>query len=140
MQSVPAGDGRSSFNAIRAIPEQPGGTMSKDTGNEDLQRDEPAEEHDGAQRGLHLRGHAAGGRRPPADRMRREHRRAARIRARGRLWDGISLLVTTPVAGGRRVELVENDPVIVRVFSRQSAFAFRASVLRACRLPSTMCT
>ncbi len=26
-----------------------------------------------------------------------------------------------------------NDPVIVRVFSRQSAFAFRASVLRACR-------
>jgi len=49
--------------------------------------------------------------------------------------DGVSVLVTTPVAGGRRVDLVESDQVIVRVFSRQSAFAFRASVLRACRLP-----
>lgn len=46
-----------------------------------------------------------------------------------------SLLVTAPMAGPHRIDLVENDMVVVRVFSRQSAFAFRASVLRACRLP-----
>lgn len=46
-----------------------------------------------------------------------------------------SLLVTAPVAGKHRIDLVDNDMVVVRVFSRQNAFAFRASVLRACRLP-----
>lgn len=46
-----------------------------------------------------------------------------------------SLLITAPVAGRQRIDLVDNDMVVVRVFSRQNAFAFRASVLRACRLP-----
>ena len=49
--------------------------------------------------------------------------------------DQLSILVTAPVAGKRRIDLVENDLVVVRVFSRENAFAFRASVLRACRLP-----
>jgi hypothetical protein len=60
--------------------------------------------------------------------------RRAFVRVVGYL-EGVSLLVTTPTRGGRRINLVENDPLIVRVFSRQSAFAFRASVLRVCRLP-----
>lgn len=46
-----------------------------------------------------------------------------------------SLLITAPVVGQQRVNLVDNDLVVVRVFSRQNAFAFRASVLRACKLP-----
>lgn len=49
--------------------------------------------------------------------------------------EAASLIVTTPTRGGQRVNLVENDLLIVRAFSRQSAFAFRCSVLRACRLP-----
>ena len=49
--------------------------------------------------------------------------------------DQRSILVTAPLAGKRRIDLVENDLVVVRVFSRENAFAFRASVLRACRLP-----
>ncbi|MDX9886565.1 flagellar brake protein [Thauera sp.] len=49
--------------------------------------------------------------------------------------DQRSILVTAPLAGKRRIDLVENDVVVVRVFSRENAFAFRASVLRACRLP-----
>ncbi len=49
--------------------------------------------------------------------------------------ENLSLIVTAPQARGRRIELVDNDPVIVRVFSRQSAFAFRTSVMRVCRLP-----
>ncbi len=47
----------------------------------------------------------------------------------------LSVLVTAPMVGNRRIELVENDLVVVRVFSRKNAFAFRASVLRSCRLP-----
>lgn len=46
-----------------------------------------------------------------------------------------SLLVTAPMVGQRRIDLIDNDMVVVRVFSRQNAFAFRASVLRASRLP-----
>ena len=46
-----------------------------------------------------------------------------------------SILVTAPMVGNTRIDLVEHDLVVVRVFSRKSAFAFRASVLRACRLP-----
>lgn len=49
--------------------------------------------------------------------------------------DHVSVLVTAPMAGSRRIDLVENDLVVVRAFSRKSAFAFRASVLRTCRLP-----
>jgi len=46
-----------------------------------------------------------------------------------------SLLVTIPSAAGQRISLVEGDLLIVRVFSRQNAFAFRSHVLRVCRLP-----
>lgn len=45
------------------------------------------------------------------------------------------LIVTTPVAGGRRLELMENDNVLVRGFSGINAYAFRAHVLRVSRLP-----
>src|SRR5690606_35077510 len=36
--------------------------------------------------------------------------------------DHLSILVTAPVAGNRRIDLVENDLVVVRVFSRENAF------------------
>lgn len=49
--------------------------------------------------------------------------------------ENTSLIVTAPVLGGQRVNLVDDDAVVVRAFSRQSAFAFRSSVLRTCRLP-----
>lgn len=49
--------------------------------------------------------------------------------------DHVSVLVTAPMIGSRRIDLVENDLIVVRAFSRKSAFAFRASVLRTCRLP-----
>lgn len=49
--------------------------------------------------------------------------------------DGLSLIVSTPVISGKRVELVEGDDIIVRAFSRQNAFAFRCTALRICRLP-----
>lgn len=47
----------------------------------------------------------------------------------------LSLLVTAPMHRGKRLNLVEHDTVVIRAFSRQSAFAFRASVLRVCKLP-----
>lgn len=56
------------------------------------------------------------------------------VRVVGYMQD-TSLIVTTPTAGGKRIGLVEGDLLVVRVFSRQSAFAFRAHVLRVCRLP-----
>lgn len=46
-----------------------------------------------------------------------------------------SIVVTTPTVGGRRLELVENDNVLVRGFSGTNAYAFRASVIRVSRLP-----
>ena len=46
-----------------------------------------------------------------------------------------SIIVTTPTIGGCRLELVENDNVLVRGFSGTNAYAFRASVLRVSRLP-----
>lgn len=49
--------------------------------------------------------------------------------------ENTSLIVTAPVIGGQRVNLVDNDLVVVRAFSRESAFAFRSSVRRVCRLP-----
>ncbi|NMG28067.1 flagellar brake protein [Aromatoleum evansii] len=49
--------------------------------------------------------------------------------------ENASLIVTAPTHGGQRVNLVDNDTVVIRAFSRQSAFAFRSSVLRTCRLP-----
>ncbi len=111
--------------------------MSEDTNNDDLGREEPADEHDEgeAQRGFTFEDmRLAVGDRLQIECTARTGVRRAFVRVVGYM-DGVSLLVSTPVAGGRRVELVENDPVIVRVFSRESAFAFRASVLRACRLP-----
>jgi c-di-GMP-binding flagellar brake protein YcgR len=46
-----------------------------------------------------------------------------------------SIIVTTPSIGGRRLELVENDNVLIRGFSGTNAYAFRASVTRVSRLP-----
>ncbi len=111
--------------------------MSEDTSDADPQHDEQADEHDEgvAQRGFTFEDmRLAVGDRLQIECSARTGVRRAFVRVVGYV-DGISLLVSTPVLGGRRVDLVENDPVIVRVFSRQSAFAFRASVLRACRLP-----
>lgn len=49
---------------------------------------------------------------------------------------GQSLLVTTPMAtSGQRLQLLENETVIIRSFSGQNAFAFSCSVMRICRLP-----
>ncbi|MDY0071204.1 MAG: flagellar brake protein [Thauera sp.] len=45
------------------------------------------------------------------------------------------LITTTPVAAGRRLELLEGDNVLVRGFSGINAYAFRAHVLRVSRLP-----
>lgn len=111
--------------------------MSEDTSNAELRDDEHADGQDEAeaQRGFTFEEmRLAVGDRLQIECTASTGVRRAFVRVVGYM-DGVSLLVTTPVAGGRRVELVENDPVIVRVFSRQSAFAFRASVLRACKLP-----
>ena len=111
--------------------------MSEDTSNADLRHDEHEDGHDEGetQRGFTFEDmRLAVGDRLQIECTANTGVRGAFVRVIGYM-DGISLLVSTPVAGGRRVELVENDPVIVRVFSRQSAFAFRASVLRACKLP-----
>ena len=111
--------------------------MSEDTANEDLERDERTGENDEdeARRGFTFEDmRLAVGDRLQIECTARTGVRRAFVRVVGYV-EGVSLMVSTPVVAGRRVELVENDPVIVRVFSRQSAFAFRASVLRACRLP-----
>ncbi|WP_164084846.1 flagellar brake protein [Pseudazoarcus pumilus] len=49
--------------------------------------------------------------------------------------EGASLLVTTPTHKGARIDYRENDLVIVQAFSRNSAYAFKCSVERVCRLP-----
>jgi c-di-GMP-binding flagellar brake protein YcgR len=47
-----------------------------------------------------------------------------------------SLLLTAPLnANGARLELIERDQLVVRVFSSQNAFAFACDVLRATKLP-----
>lgn len=46
-----------------------------------------------------------------------------------------SIIVTAPTIGGRRLELIDNDSVLVRGFSGTSAYAFRAFVIRVGRLP-----
>ncbi|MFN3987398.1 MAG: flagellar brake protein [Rhodocyclaceae bacterium] len=56
------------------------------------------------------------------------------VRVVGYLED-VSLIVTAPFRNGSRVKLIENEILVVRAFSRQSAFAFRCSVLRVCKLP-----
>lgn len=49
--------------------------------------------------------------------------------------EGVSLLVTVPVTRGVRAEFIENEVVVVQAFSRNSAFAFKSSVLNVCRRP-----
>lgn len=49
--------------------------------------------------------------------------------------ENVSLLVTAPSRNGRRMDLLENEILVVRAFSRQSAFAFNCSILRVCKLP-----
>ena len=49
--------------------------------------------------------------------------------------ENVSLIVTAPSRNGMRLDLLENEILIVRAFSRQSAFAFSCSILRVCRLP-----
>lgn len=99
--------------------------------NEDGASPDPAEEHRGFSfEDMHL---AVGDRLqiecPTATGMGR-----AFVRVVGYM-ENLSILVTAPMVGNRRIELVDNDLVVVRVFSRKNAFAFRASVLRSCRLP-----
>jgi hypothetical protein len=49
---------------------------------------------------------------------------------------GASLLVSTPFTPtGQRLQLIENETVVMRSFSGQNAFAFPCTVLRICRLP-----
>ena len=49
--------------------------------------------------------------------------------------EGISLIVTASSKNGKRLNILENEILTIRVFSRQRAFAFRSSVLRACQVP-----
>ncbi len=46
-----------------------------------------------------------------------------------------SIIVTAPSLGGRKLELIENDSVLVRGFSGMNAYAFRAFVVRVGRMP-----
>ena len=46
-----------------------------------------------------------------------------------------SIIVTAPTLDGRKLELIENDSVLVRGFSGMSAYAFRAFVVRVGRIP-----
>ena len=49
---------------------------------------------------------------------------------------GQSLLVTAPVlADGSRVQLLEQDTLVMRVFSSQNAFGFACDIQRICKLP-----
>ncbi|NCN98043.1 MAG: flagellar brake protein [Rhodoferax sp.] len=57
------------------------------------------------------------------------------VRLIGYLQD-MSLLITTPVsANGVRLQLIENDQLVMRVFANQSAFGFASDVQRVCKLP-----
>ncbi|MFA5824915.1 MAG: flagellar brake protein [Gallionellaceae bacterium] len=49
---------------------------------------------------------------------------------------GASLLVTTPFTpNGQRLQLLENETVIMRSFSGQNAFAFASTIVRICKIP-----
>ncbi|APW43732.1 flagellar brake protein [Rhodoferax saidenbachensis] len=49
---------------------------------------------------------------------------------------GLSILVTAPVAAdGTRLQLMEKDVLIMRVFSSQNAFGFACDIQRVCKLP-----
>lgn len=57
------------------------------------------------------------------------------VRFIGSLQDQ-SLLITAPVlASGVRLDLMEGDNLVIRIFSSQNAFAFACEVLRVCKLP-----
>jgi c-di-GMP-binding flagellar brake protein YcgR len=48
----------------------------------------------------------------------------------------LSMLVTTPtLSNGVRLDLLERDQLVLRVFSSQNAFAFSSDVQRVCKLP-----
>lgn len=49
--------------------------------------------------------------------------------------DNSSLLVTLPKTNGVRVPLRENDTVVARIFSSQSAFGFSTRIERICKIP-----
>jgi c-di-GMP-binding flagellar brake protein YcgR len=49
--------------------------------------------------------------------------------------DDASLIVTVPAPRGLRAEFIENEVVVVQAFSRNSAFAFKCTVLNVCRRP-----
>lgn len=49
--------------------------------------------------------------------------------------DDASLLVTVPSPHGIRAPFIENEIVVVQAFSRNSAFAFKASILKMSKLP-----
>lgn len=49
--------------------------------------------------------------------------------------DGVSLLVTVPAPRGVRTDFMENELVVVQAFSRNSAFAFKSTVLGVARRP-----
>ncbi len=49
--------------------------------------------------------------------------------------DGVSVLVTTPMANGLRVPLRENDTIVARIFAGQKAFGFSSAVERVCKIP-----
>lgn len=49
---------------------------------------------------------------------------------------GVSLLVTTPVtANGQRLQLLENEKVVMRSFSGKNAFAFACTVMKVNKIP-----
>lgn len=49
---------------------------------------------------------------------------------------GASLIVTTPITGnGQRLQLLENEQVVMRSFSGKNAFAFACSVVKVNKIP-----
>jgi len=49
--------------------------------------------------------------------------------------DPLSVLVTTPMARGLRLPLLEGERLVARVFSGQNAFGFVSTIQRVCKLP-----
>jgi c-di-GMP-binding flagellar brake protein YcgR len=49
--------------------------------------------------------------------------------------EGSSLLITNPTHKGTRVDFRESELVVVQAFSRNSAYAFKSTVERVCRVP-----
>lgn len=50
--------------------------------------------------------------------------------------NNVSLLVTAPIdANGLRLQLIEGEKLVVRVFSSQNAFGFASTIEKVCKLP-----